>query len=817
MGSGEPGRFGELLKQMRSAARLTQEELADRAALSVRAVQDLERGRRRSPHAGTARRLAEALGLSAADRNTFLACVGTHSAPAAGSTQPERGSELPAALSSFVGRHREMVELQRLLGSTRLLTLTGPGGVGKTRLALELARVAEERTPAVFVDLAPLNDPTLVVSAVAASVSVREQPGRSLQDTLAASLRQRQLLLLLDNCEHLVQPCADIAAALLRACPDLTILATSREPLGITGETAWPVFPLGLPERDAAPEQLAEVEGVRLFLERARSVLPSFALTHRNAPAVAEVCRRLDGLPLAIELAAARVRTLGVEQMAARLDDRFRLLRDGSRTAPVRHQTLRAAIEWSHGLLSEPERRLFARLAVFAGGWDLEAAEAVCAGKDLDARAVLDLLARLVDQSLVVVADTADYRRYRLLETIREYAWERLRESDEEHALRGQHLAFYTRFAEDNRLVDTPDELRRLNIELDNFRAALGWVAPPDALEVQLRLAGSLWWLWRTRGHVSEGRRRLEQLLAAAAAMPVTSARADAVGAAAALARIGGDTERAAALLDEVLSLGDGLDRETTARLLEHRADVAADQSDYARAMDLLGRSHQVYRELGDEGDAVRTLGYIGELARRQGDGSRAAALLQQCLDLSRERGFNFGITYSLNVLGLLARQQGELDRAERLYAESLAGYRAAAVVPGVSAVLVNLAVVARERGQPARALELLGESLALKQQADDRSGGLARLVEVLAGTLGDQGQAEQAARLFGAAEALRQEIGAPVPPDERPEYERDVSHLRRWLEAAAFARAWAEGRGTPLERVIGQALALPAVSRTRL
>ncbi|HEY3059269.1 MAG TPA: tetratricopeptide repeat protein, partial [Chloroflexota bacterium] len=682
---------------------------------------------------------------------------------------------------------------------------------GKTRLALELAHLAEERTPAVFVDLAPLDDPTLVVPAVADSVAVREQPGRPLQDTLAASLRQRQLLLVMDNCEHLVQACAEMAEALLRACPELTIMATSREPLGITGEIAWPVSPLGVPEPEAAPEQLAAVEGVRLFLERARSALPSFALTDRNAPAVSEVCRRLDGLPLAIELAAARVRTIGVEQMAARLDDRFRLLTDGRRTAPVRHQTLRAAIEWSHGLLTEPERQLFVRLAVFAGGWDLEAAEAVCAGKDLQATAVLDLLARLVDQSLVVVADT-DYRRYRLLETMRAYASERLRDSGEEQVLRGRHLAFYTRFAEDNRLVDTPDELRRLYIELDNFRAALGWAAPPEALELQLRLAGALWWLWRTHGHVSEGRRWLEHLLAAAAAMPVTSARAEAVGAAAALARIGGDTERAAALLDEVLGLGDALDRETTARLLEHRADVAADQIDYARAIDLLERSHQVYRELGDEGDAVRTLGYIGELARRRGDVSRAEALLQQCLDLSRERGFSFGITFALNVLGLLARQRGDLDRAERLYAESLAGYRSAGVVPGMSAVLVNLAVVARERGQPARALELLGESLALKQQADDRSGGLARLVEVLAGTLGDQGQAHQAACLFGAAETLRQEIGAPVPPDERPEYERDVSHLKGSLDAAAFDQAWAEGRASPLERVVGQALALPAL-----
>jgi tetratricopeptide (TPR) repeat protein len=292
---------------------------------------------------------------------------------------------------------------------------------------------------------------------------------------------------------------------------------------------------------------------------------------------------------------------------------------------------------------------------------------------------------------------------------MRAYAWERLRDSGEEQVLRGQHLGFYTRFAEDNRLVDTPAELRRLDIELDNFRAALGWAAPPEALELQLRLAGALWWLWRTHGHVSEGRRWLEHLLAAAAAMPVTSARAE--------------------------------------------------------------------------------------------------ALLQQCLDLSQEWGFKFGITYALNVLGLLARQQGDLDRAERLYAESLAGYRAAGVVPGLSAVLVNLAVVARERGQPAQALELLGESLALKQQADDRSGGLARLVEVLAGTLGDQGQADQAARLFGAAEALRQQIGAPVPPDER-----DVSHVRCSLDAAAFDQAWAEGRASPLERVVGQALALPAV-----
>jgi len=439
--------------------------------------------------------------------NTASSLIAAASARAAAAANgPALAATVP--LSSFVGRERELQELKRLLSSTRLLTLTGPGGVGKTRLALEVAR--NLRSGEVFADgvwlagLAPLADAALLPQTTAAALGIREEPGRAVLETLQESLRARRLLLVLDNCEHLVGACAELADALLHACPLLTILATSREALNIAGETVWPVPPLSVPAQAEtwSPDGLLRLEAVRLFVERARTAVPRFALSDANAAAVAEICTRLDGLPLAIELAAARIRLLGPDQIAARLGDRFRLLSRGARTAIPRHQTIGALVDWSYELLPEDEQTLFCRVGVFAGDWSLEAAEAVGGGGGIEPSAVLDLLGRLVDKSLVEaqLPNPRGMVRYRLLETLREYALERLTAETTLAAARHRHARYFLELVEraDARLWagDDAGAVSRIEPEYDNVRAALRHFLATGEAECAARLAGALGTFW---------------------------------------------------------------------------------------------------------------------------------------------------------------------------------------------------------------------------------------------------------------------------------------------------------------------------------
>jgi predicted ATPase len=438
---------------------------------------------------------------------------------------PTIGAFVPP--SSFVGREQESTAVKRLLAQTRLLTLTGPGGVGKTRLAFEVARDmgAGEMFAggAWFTGLAPLADAALVPQAIAAALGVREQAGRHILETIGDAMRHRRLLLVLDNCEHLVEACAQGADTLLRGCPGLTILATSREPLKIAGETAWPVPPLRVPARFETRnlDDLLACEAIQLFVQRAQSAAPAFALTDVNAGAVAEICTRLDGIPLAIELAAARVRLLAPDQIAARLADRFRLLTGGSRTALPRHQTIRALVDWSYELLPEQERTLFSRLGVFAGDWSLEAAEAVVGGDGIEPSAVMDLVGNLVDKSLVVAQPTAPGNgqvRYRLLETLREYALERLSTESNVAPTVRRHAHYFLELAEgaDNRYWagDEARALSSIESDHDNFRAAMRHFVASGEGECAARLAGGLSMFWFIRGYCSEGRTWLREVLA---------------------------------------------------------------------------------------------------------------------------------------------------------------------------------------------------------------------------------------------------------------------------------------------------------------
>ena len=511
--------FADLLKRYRRAAGLTQEALAERARLSVRAISDLERGVKQRPYKDTVALLAAALDLSAPERATFAAAACQHhpAAPAR-SPHPSPPATLPAPPTPLVGRAGEVATVCGLLrrAEVRLLTLTGSGGVGKTHLALQVAETLGDRYPdgVVFVDLAPLRDPGLVASTIARALGVKEAGGRPLLETLITQLRTRRVLLLLDNCEHLLAAAPQVGE-LLAACCGLTVLATSRAALHLRGEHEVAVPPLALPDpaQGADPAALARVAAVALFVERVQAVQPAFQLTAANAPAVAEICRRLDGLPLAIELAAAYSKVLAPPALLAHVERRRLLLTGGTRDAPARQQTLRATIAWSYGLLEAAEQALFGRLAVFVGGCTLEASEAVCTA---DGALPIDAqrgLAALVDKSLLRVTEGTDAEpRFSMLETIREYALEQLAASGQAETLRRQHAAYFLALAEAivPQLIE-PQEARwlaRLEEEHDNLRAALQWFVDHDETEKAARLAAALRWFWDTHGHVGamEGR-----------------------------------------------------------------------------------------------------------------------------------------------------------------------------------------------------------------------------------------------------------------------------------------------------------------------
>ncbi|MDQ6746463.1 MAG: tetratricopeptide repeat protein, partial [Actinomycetota bacterium] len=630
--------------------------------------------------------------------------------------------DLPAPVSSFLGRARELSELAELLQRSRLLTLTGPPGVGKTRLALEAARAFAERHPggARLVDLGPIGDPSLLPQALASSLSVQESPGSSLMESVVARLRRRPPLLVLDNCEHLVEASAKVVDHLLRQCAGLLVLATSREPLAIVGEHVWRVPPLSVPAaaESTGPESLMDYEAAQLFVERALAVQPDFPLNEDVASAIAKIAMRLDGLPLAIELAAAHVEVLTPTQIASRLDDRFALPAKGTRGDMPRHPTLRAALDWSHDLLSTPERALLRRACVFAGGFSTDACEAVCVGGEIDDANVLGLLARLVANSLVV-AETADgpIARYRLLETIRAYATSRLEESGEADAIREAHARCHLDLAETAEAEITgPSQVRwlqHLDTEAANLRCALDWSRAHGRGEWALRLAGALILFWRVRCRFREGRELLEAASEEAGGEAPAALRAKALWGAGFLAYMAGDLEGARPALEESLAafreLEDSLGAGRALLILGHSPYY----HDIPEQLELLRESADLARAAGDTWCLAHALGAAGFARARVNDMRPARPCFEECLAVARKAGDKQGIRYGLAGLGLVAAVQGDYEEAESHLEEGRAIAGELDEDLFISNILAELGSLALGRGDYVRAGELFEQARA--------------------------------------------------------------------------------------------------------
>jgi predicted ATPase/DNA-binding CsgD family transcriptional regulator len=712
----------------------------------------------------------------------------------------------PLPPSSFVGKQADLDELGELLGRTRLITLTGPPGVGKTRLAHELAD--RYRHGAVFVNLAPVEDPALVDRTLSVALAVAEAPGQSLIETVTASLRKRASLLVLDNCEHLLNACRELVARLLEGCPELTVLATSREPLTVDSEQAWPVAPLAVPARSEStvPEALMQCPSVRLFVERAGAAQPGFALNSYVAPAVAEICRRLDGIPLALELAAARVDMLTPGQLAARLDDRFDLTSGGRAGAAGRHETLAAALDWSYELLSSPERALLRRLSVFAGGFDAGAVEGVCAGDEVAAEACGAVLAVLVSKSLVAVdAGGASTPRYRLLETVRAYASDRLEHAGEAVRLREAHAGFYVELAEalEPRLTARGQAraLERLDCERDNLRRALDWCLGHSRSEWALRLAGSLVLFWRMRSRFSEGR----ELLQAAVSTSNGGAprlRAKAMWGAGFLTMMAGDPERAAPVLESSLAaFREEKDLQGASRALLILANCNQSRAG-AIVLPLLEESAALARAAGDAWCLAHALGVAGFSNIGRGEFAVARGLFEECLAIAREAQDNQGLRFGLIGLGSVAVLQGDYRSAQKLLEEGLATACELGEAFSQAEALRWLGELALDRGDYPRAHELLEESLGLTPDVAPREGviGTLLLLGRVAHAAGDPGGAR---RQFGEvvlrggdamplALAWRGDLAVDVGDREegRRLFERALSQARGWGQKNTIARA---------------------------
>jgi predicted ATPase/class 3 adenylate cyclase len=722
---------------------------------------------------------------------------------------------LPVQLTSFIGRGGELADTKQLLSRLRLLTLTGPGGTGKTRLALQ---IGQELLPSFadgvwLVELAPLTDGSLIPQTIASIFGIRELPNLPILQIITDSLRPKQLLLILDNCEHLIEACAKLTDHLLHSCPQLKLIATSRETLDIAGETVYQVPSLSMPYQGPVLREAAlAFESVQLFVERASAASRIFRLTEENASDVAQICRRLDGIPLALELAAARSSVFSLKEIASRLDDRFRLLSGGSRTALERQQTLRASIDWSYDLLSEAEQTLLHHLSIFAGGWAFEAAEAVC--PDVD---VLTLLTQLINKSLVMVDEQANTTRYRLLETIRQYGHNKLLESGRLEQAHNRHLEFFIKLAEESQSYfnsfEELDWITRLDADKDNLRLAIEWAMEQDVSSA-LRLGSALYLFWSRYGQESEGFRTLQEALGRFKTLPQKETypsmvlQVKALKALEVLSFARGDAFHSMKIGEEVIALARQIgEKYVLSESLSFLGVIKAYIGDSENSSSLAEEGLTLARELGDKvllGLALANT--ASAIAMTQGDLQKVRAYTEEGTQLLKEAGAQWGLAMAAFGLGLFATRQGNYAEARSQFEACLPVFYKFRDRHRVNMAYSEIAHIERKQGDYKEAKLRYYKTLLEWQRLGHRAA-IAHELECLAFIAKAEKDVQRAATLFGSAEMLRESISIPMNPLERIEYEREVGDLRSNMEEAAFKQAWAEGGTLTMEQAIEYAL----------
>lgn len=755
-------------------------------------------------------------------------------------------NNLPIQLTSFIGREAELAEIKTLVGANRLVTLSGTGGSGKTRLAIQVAGDLIEDFPdgVWLVELAPIADPNLVAPSMAAALGLRESAERPILKDLIEHCKSRKLMLILDNCEHVIQQAAQVVGSLMASAPGLKILATSREPFSIPGEKNWripsmkPLDPEDLEIGVDLFDAMGRNDAARLFVERATQVSPAFELTPENAEPVAQICHRLDGIPLAIELAAARVKVLPVEQIATRLDDRFRLLTGGSRTALPRQQTLRALIDWSYELLADNEKAMLRRLSVFAGGWTLEAAEAIAPCDAIEAWEVLDLLGLLVDKSLVTVEEGVDENRYGMLQTVRQYGRELVTQLGEEAEVRTRHLEFFSAMAGDAaKHLQGPQQatyLKSLAQDRHNLRAAVDY-AKESAPDIGLKLTADLWRYWLVHSHFTEGREVLAELIQANSGQPTSEALARALQGAGVLAVTQNDYPAAADYLERCLEVcRENGYPEYESAALNSLGNLFWRQGDYPKARELYTRSLELEQSRGNDTGVARAYISLGNVATQQADFPASRELYQKALQLSRaikNSAWEAAVLHNLGdvewslanfpeagkyyeeslgvrdvlgdrlgkfratvKLGSVAMFQGNLDKAEELFTQCQKATHDLGDHLWEAITTANLGDIAFLRGDPTTALAKHLQAYDLRVELDDKWG-LANSLTSIGNILAALGRHEDAARFYGCSTALREEIGAPLPPVERIGFDKWSQVAKEALGDDGYEKACLAGQ----------------------